>query len=210
MKIAASACAMMPDGVKELVNDERFHYAQCVQYGQSKFPALIPLLSGIPDHNAYAKKEKGSRCGHADARGMTDHSRAGLKYVHESKLCRLGSNTQSGGSRVVKDNVLALKEDIAKDVDPNPSAGLQPTEASRAAVLNRSVVKVAARHNSAVAAETESQARERSRAREDVAAIGAAVLSTRDLAVVGGHDSRRAVDKSGPSVGNCVNGRRCE
>jgi len=109
--------------------------------------------------------------------------------------------------RLLENNILALEENVAEDAESNARVGLNTSEARRAAVLHGCVVDVLSGDALLDAAEDESEVRESSRAREDVAAIGVAILGARDLCVVGADDRGGEVEEAGACVGDAVNGR---
>lgn len=115
--------------------------------------------------------------------------------------------TEPGGAGTVEDNVLALQEDVAEDVEANAVARLDTTEASGATGLDGRVVDVLSRDALLDAVEDEGEVGEGGRAGEDVAAVGGAVGGTRDLGVVGLYDRVREVEKGGTGVGDAVDGR---
>ena len=125
-------------------------------------------------------------------------------------LLSLSGNTEPRGSGIVEDNVLALEEDIAKNVNADPGTGLETTEAGGASGVGGGVIEVAAGDDGAVGADAESQTGESGGAGEYVAAVGVGILRAGHLAVVGRHDSSRGVDEGGASIGDGVDGRGSE
>ena len=97
---------------------------------------------------------------------------------------RLGSETETrAGLSLIENGVDTLEEDVTKDRHANTIVGLNATVASAAA--GRSKVDVAARDDEGLATNSNVEVRQSRAAREDVAALGAAVRRAGDLGVVG-------------------------
>lgn len=96
---------------------------------------------------------------------------------------RLSSKAQLRTVRV-KDDVLALEEDVAEDGEANALVGLQTAEAGLAALRHGLEVEVLGRHGGGVLADGEAQLGQLRVAREGVAAGVLVVLRALDLLVV--------------------------
>lgn len=104
------------------------------------------------------------------------------------------------------DNVLALKENVAEDVDSDVRVVLDSAEAGAGAARDRGVVDELAGHGLSDAANGDGEAGQGSTAWEDVATLGAVVLSAADLRVVGLDDSGVDIDESCAGVDDGVDG----
>lgn len=117
---------------------------------------------------------------------------------HLRDLCLGGeAKTRSLG---VENDVLALEEDITEDGEAKARVALDTTEAGGAAGADGSVVDVLAGNNGVIVTNGDSEVRQISRAREDVATLGLAVLGPSNLSVVGGDNRVREQEKGGTSV----------
>lgn len=113
-------------------------------------------------------------------------------------LC-LGGEAKTRSLRVEND-VLALEEDITEDGEAKTRVALDTTEAGGAAGADGSVVDVLAGNNGVIVTNGDSEVRQISRAREDVATLDLAVLGSSNLFVVGGDNRVREQEKGGTSV----------
>ena len=100
----------------------------------------------------------------------------------------------------VEDHVLALQEHIAQDGQSQTAVALDTAKAGGAASRDGSVVDVLARNNGLVVANHDSEVRGVGRARENVATGFLALLSARNLLVVGGDDFVIEEDEGGTGV----------
>lgn len=100
----------------------------------------------------------------------------------------LGRKAQLRAGVSIKDDELALEEDVPKDIDANAGVGLDAAEAGRAARVGGGVVDVRARDGGCVAADGEGDGRKGGVAGVGVAALGLVVLGAGDAAVVGSDD----------------------
>jgi hypothetical protein len=94
------------------------------------------------------------------------------------------------------DNVLALEEDVAEDVDANVGAVLDAAEACRRAIRDWGVVDVFTRDCLLHTANRDAEVRECGAARENVSALCRVVLSSADFCVVGLENGGVDVDQS--------------
>lgn len=118
---------------------------------------------------------------------------------------RLLSETKARRARGdVVDDVLALKEDVAEDVEADFVVGLDAAEAGAGASPDRRVVDVLAGHGLGNAADGDGEVGQSRRARENVAALGAVVLCTADLGIVGLHNGSVKVDQGCAGIDNGV------
>ena len=101
----------------------------------------------------------------------------------------------------VKDDVLALEENITENAETNARVGLDTTEAS-VAVAGGSKVDVVTRNDSIVATNLDIEVRKSGAAIKDVSTVGAGVLGSVDLAIVVRDDAVVEEDKGGASVSN--------
>jgi hypothetical protein len=116
-------------------------------------------------------------------------------YIH----LRLRSETETrAGLGLIEDSVNALEENVSKDRHANTVVGLNTTVAS--AATGRSKVNVAARNNESLATDSNVEVGKSSAAREDVAALGAAVRRAGDLGVVGLDSGVGDEEKGGAGV----------
>lgn len=100
----------------------------------------------------------------------------------------------------VEDHVLALQENITQDGQSQTAVALDTAKAGGAASRDGSVVDVLARNNGLVVANHDSEVRGVGRARENVATGFLALLSARNLLVVGGDDFVIEEDEGGTGV----------
>ena len=113
-------------------------------------------------------------------------------------LC-LGGEAKTRSLRVEND-VLALEEDITEDGEAKTRVALDTTEAGGAAGADGSVVDVLAGNNGVIVTNGDSEVRQISRAREDVATLDLAVLGSSNLFVVGGDNRVREQEKGGAGI----------
>lgn len=102
------------------------------------------------------------------------------------------------------DNVLALEEDVAEDVESDARVVLDSAEAGAGAAGDRGVVDELAGHGLSDAANGDGEAGQGSTAWEDVAALSAVVLSATDLGVVGLDNGGVDIDESCAGVDDTV------
>lgn len=121
----------------------------------------------------------------------------------DTSLLRETEARAAGGNIV--DNVLALEEDVAEDVEPDARVVLDTAEAGAGAGGDGGVVDVLAGHGLSDTADGDGEGRQGSTAREDVATLGVVVLSAADFGVVGLDDGSVNVDQSCASVDDGVN-----
>lgn len=108
------------------------------------------------------------------------HQRHKSLYFH----LRLGGKSKTRAAlSLVEDSVNALEEDVTEDRHADTIVGLDTTVASAAA--GRSKVDVTARDDESLAADSDVEVGKVGAAREDVAALGAAVRRAGDLGIVG-------------------------
>lgn len=100
----------------------------------------------------------------------------------------------------VENDVLALEEDITEDGEAKARVALDTTEAVGAASADGGVVDVLSGNNGIIVTNGDSEVRQISRAREDVATLGLAVLGSSNLAVVGGDNRVGEQEKGGASI----------
>ncbi len=117
---------------------------------------------------------------------------------------RLRRKTESRARRTVKDDKLALEEDIAKDGKANAGIRLNAAKAGRAGSVNGSVVDVVARHNGLVGSDAEGDAGQNGAAGVGVTALSGVERRAPDLGVVGLDDSGGEVEEGGSGVGDGV------
>ncbi|KAB8437335.1 hypothetical protein FH972_025015 [Carpinus fangiana] len=120
---------------------------------------------------------------------------------NQDSLLLLGSEANAG-TLAVKDNVLALEEDIAEDVEADAGAALDAAEAGASAGVDGSVVDVAAGRGALGAVDGDGEAGEGLGAREGVATLLVIVGRAADLLVVGVDNGVLDEDESGAGVGN--------
>lgn len=127
-----------------------------------------------------------------------------LQHQHRVFLhfyLRLGGKSKTRAAlRLVEDSVDTLKEDVTEDRHANTIVGLDTAVAS--ATAGRSKVDVAARDDESLAADSDVEVGQRGAAREDVAALGAAVRRAGDLGVVGLDGGVGDEEEGGASVGD--------
>lgn len=141
-----------------------------------------------PEQNAAANR---------DLRKGAEHLGRDTSLLRETEARAAGGN--------VVDNVLALEEDVAEDVEPDARVVLDTAEAGAGAGGDGGVVDVLARHGLSDTADGDGEGGQGSTAREDVATLGVVVLSAADLGVVSLDDGRVNVDQSCASVDDGVN-----
>lgn len=103
-------------------------------------------------------------------------------------------------------NVLALQEDITKDVEPDARVALDTTEAGAAASLDGSKVDELSGNSLFDATNGDREGWERGAARESVASGGVVVLGSPNLRVVCADDGVIKKHKSGASVEDTAEG----
>lgn len=113
-------------------------------------------------------------------------------------LC-LGGEAKTRSLRVEND-VLALEEDITEDGEAKARVALDTTEAGGAASADGGVVDVLSGNNGVIVTNGDSEVRQISRAREDVATLDLAVLGSSNLFVVGGDNRVREQEKGGAGI----------
>lgn len=113
-------------------------------------------------------------------------------------LC-LGGEAKTRSLRVEND-VLALEEDITEDGEAKTRVALDTTEAGGAASADGGVVDVLSGNNGVIVTNGDSEVRQISRAREDVATLDLAVLGSSNLFVVGGDNRVREQEKGGAGI----------
>jgi hypothetical protein len=123
--------------------------------------------------------------------------------LRSALLSKADSRATAG---LVKDSVLALQEDIAKDAKGQPGVLLDTAVAIAATVLR--IVDVAARHSVLCSANDKRERRQAGAAREDIDALTGVVLRAADLAIVRAHDRWRKEEQCGASIGNALNACR--
>jgi hypothetical protein len=100
----------------------------------------------------------------------------------------------------VKDDILALEEDITKDRESDAGVALDTTEAGGAAVGDGGEVDVFTGDDGVVAVDDGGEGGESGGAGEDVAAVGGAVLGPGDLRVVVVDDAVVEQEEGGAGV----------
>lgn len=108
------------------------------------------------------------------------------------------SNPGVGVVAHLVNNVLALEEDVAEDVEANARVALDTAEAAVSA--SRSVVDVLSRDGLLNATDSDGEGGERGAAGEGVASLGVVELGTADLGVVGADNGVINEDEGGASV----------
>lgn len=111
----------------------------------------------------------------------------------------LGGEAKTGAVGV-KDNVLALQENVTEDGEVQAGVALDTAEAGGAAVLERSVVDQGAGNNGVVAANGDGEVGESGGAGDGVATSGGVLLSAGDLVVVVGDNVVGEQQEGGASV----------
>lgn len=117
---------------------------------------------------------------------------------------------ESRARPALKDNKLALEEDITPDGETDAGVRLDTTEAGGPRSVNGSVVDVVTWHDGLVGADAEGDAGESGAAGVGVATLSGIGRGARDLGVVGLNYSVRKVEESGTSVGDGINAGRLE
>ena len=121
-----------------------------------------------------------------------------LTYGRE--LC-LGCETQLR-SVAVKDNELALQENVTKNAESNTRVALNTTEACLTASIDRREVDERARHGSTITANVESDIWKSATARESISTLGRIISRAWNSAIVGGHNWVVNEKQGGTSVSN--------
>lgn len=111
----------------------------------------------------------------------------------------MGSETKLGASRV-KNDILALQEDITEDGEANARVALDTTVAGGATSGDLGVVDQLTGDNGVVAVDGHSEVGQGGGTGEDVASVGVTVLGAGDLLVVGGDNAVREQEKGGAGV----------
>lgn len=113
-------------------------------------------------------------------------------------LCLGGeAKTRSLG---VENDVLTLEEDITEDGEAKARVALDTTKAGGAASTDGGVFDVLSGNNRIVVTNGDSEVRQISRAREDIATLSLAVLGASNLFVVGGDNRVREQEKGGAGI----------
>lgn len=112
---------------------------------------------------------------------------------------------KSRARRTVKDDKLALEEDITKDREADAGVGLDTAEAGSSRSVNRSVIDVATWHDGLVSANTEGDAGENGAASIGVTTLSGVERGARDLGVVGLDDGGGEVEEGGSGIGDGIN-----
>ena len=133
---------------------------------------------------------------------------SGLRLLLPHK--RLGRKPQPRARRTIKDDKLALKEDVSEDREADTGVRLDTTKASRSGGVNGGIVDIAARHDSLVGSNTQRNARQLSAASISVTALCGVHGRTGHFGVVGLDDGVGEVEQGRSGIGNRIDAEGLE